>query len=97
MKIDSSIRFGIIAFILGAVLMLLIVAFAAEPVLLARVTIVNKLFNAGLVLVIFVLYKLYFLGRTHETDRKIGEHPIALALDAGLLALAVAWSVAGAF
>lgn len=97
MKINSSIRFGMLAFVLGAGLMLLLVAFAGEEVSIASVKVVNKLFNASLVLAMFVLYKLFFKGRWHDTDSKISENPIALALDCGCLAIAIAVAVNGAF
>ncbi len=96
-NIKSSIGFGLLAFALGAMLMMLLVVFAAEPTALAGVKIVNKVFNASLVLVIFVLYKKYFLGVKHETDKAISAHPVAIALDSGLLALAVAYAISGAF
>lgn len=96
-KINSSIRFGVLTFIIGVVLMLLLVAFAAEEVSMASVKVVNKLFNLGLVIGVFVLYKLFYKGRLHDTDDKISKDPIALALDCGFVAIASALAVSGAF
>lgn len=93
----SSFRFGMFAFIVGAVSTILLVAFAGEELALAAVKVVNKFFNAGLVLGVFVLYKYFFKGRFYDSDAKIGEHPIAIALDSGLLAIASALAISGAF
>jgi hypothetical protein len=89
----SHLKLAIVSMLIGIVAA--IIAFVGFDVELSKFA--NKLLNAGIVFFSYMLYKIYFFSRGFKTDEKIAENPIAVAIDNGLLCLAIAWSVAGGF
>lgn len=58
------------------------------------ILILNKIYKAGLLLGLFTIYKMFFASKEFDNDAKISENPIAVALDSGLLILALAIAIA---
>jgi hypothetical protein len=58
------------------------------------ILILNKIYKAGLLLGLFTIYKMFFASKEFDNDTKISENPIAVALDSGLLILALAIAIA---
>lgn len=58
------------------------------------ILILNKIYKAGLLLGLFTIYKMFFASKEFDNDKKISENPIAVALDSGLLILALAIAIA---
>lgn len=92
-KETSHIKLAIISALIGVIAT--VIAFAGFDVELAKFA--NKIMNAGFVFSAFMLYKIYYYSKGINTDAKIFESPIAVAIDNGLLVLAIAWAVSGGF
>lgn len=53
------------------------------------VKILNKALNVAFVLMVYILYKIKFNGKSFDVDKSISENPMAVAIEHGLLVVAV--------